>query len=347
MLSIKLKETRNKAGLSMDSLADLIEVSKQSIYKYEKNLQSPSPEMLNKISLALNTPIEDFFYKNNRGLSKISFRNGIEHAMIKLSNIEDEIIEELDLIFELERIVDDVPKFKNPLSNFSILKMSDVDKAADNLRSLWGLGEIPIASVVDLLEYKGVCVIEKFSSYQFDGFSAFYKERPLIVLNTSFQEITRRRFTAFHELGHIILEKFVSDKLKHKIEDICNAFAGALLIPSIVLKKFWQGRKSFLMQDFINLKQCFGISIKAIWFRAIFLELITWDTYRKWKDAYEIQTTYGSFVGNETPKSFHFLISKCIAIGRITAEKLIEKVKRLNNNLDKTILMNLKYNMTV
>jgi len=46
-------------------------------------------------------------------------------------------------------------------------------------------------------------------------------------------------------------------------------------------KMFWNGGKLF-MQDFINLKQSFWhISQKPFWFRAIFLELLSWDTHCK------------------------------------------------------------------
>jgi len=346
--SEKLKRARSNAGMSMDDLAELLDLSKQSVYKYEKNLLTPNPEALNKIARILNVTINDLFDNTRKErLQNISFRSGVEEAMIKLSQIEDEIIDEIELLTELERLSKDTIEFVNPLTKeFQISKIGDVEKAAEKLREKWNLGEIPIANVVEVIETRGICVIQKYSFYQFDGFSAFYKQRPIIVLNTRTEEITRRRFTSLHELGHIILGSLVTEKMQERIEEICNVFAGALLLPAKVLRKFWEGRKSFLMHDFIHIKESFGISIQAIWSRAISLSLLSWDTYHKWKDAYEVQTNYGNFNGNETPKRIESLIFRCISAGKLTTEKALAKAKKLKNNLDKTIMLNMEYNLT-
>jgi Zn-dependent peptidase ImmA (M78 family) len=344
----KLKKARNQAGLSMEELADLLNVSKQSVYKYEKNMLTPNPEALNKISKVLNVEIDALFRYRKNKLEDVSFRTGIEQAMIKLANVEDEVIEEMELLSELEKLSKNEEEFENPLQNLQITKMADVERAADTVRKQWKLGEeIPISNVVELLENKGIVVIQKFSNYSFEGFSAFYKERPVIVLNLKTDEITRRRFTALHELGHILLGKIISEKMKDRIEEICNVFAGILLLPVEVLKRFWLGRQKFVMQDFINLKESYGISILAIWISAIKLNLLAWETYNKWKEAYETQTNYGKFNGGEHSKRLETLVLKCILSGKISVEKAIEKTKKLNNNLDKTIILNMEYNMAI
>jgi Zn-dependent peptidase ImmA (M78 family) len=308
---------------------------------------TPNPEALYKIACVLNVKIEDFFTKSRtRRLENISFRTGIEEAMIKLSKLENEVIEELELLGELEKLVKDPIHYKNPLEGTIISKLADVETAAERLRQNWCLGEGPISNVTDMLETNGICVIHKFSNYEFDGFSAFYKTRPVIVINTKIEEVTRRRFTAVHELSHIVLTSLIAENLSDRIEEICNAFAGALLLPGKILRKFWEGRKKFLMQDFINFKESFGISIQAIWIRAINLSLLTWNTFHKWKDAYEKQTNYGKFSGTEVPKRIESLLLRCLASGKLNLEKALEKASILKNNLDKTIRINMEFNLS-
>ena len=350
IFSEKLKQARSNAGLSMDELAEFLNVSKQSVYKYEKSLLTPNPEALSKIARVLNVSIDDLFDtgRQERRLLNVSFRSSVEEAMIKLSHIENEVIDEIELLVELEKLSKDGIEFSNPLiDDIQINRIADVEKAAEKIREKWGLGESPIANVVEVMENRGVCVIQKYSIYQFDGFSAFYKQRPVIVLNTKTEEITRRRFTCLHELGHILLGALVSEKMQERIEEICNVFAGALLLPAKVLRKFWEGRKNFLMQDFINIKESFGISIQAIWLRAINLSLLSWNTYRKWKDGYEAQTNYGNYSGHEIPKRIESLMLRCISAGKMTLDKALDKAKKLKNNLDKTIMINMEYNLTI
>ncbi|ANE50623.1 XRE family transcriptional regulator [Flavisolibacter tropicus] len=345
-LSERIKAARLRAGLSMEDLAKLLNLSKQSVYKFEKDQLTPNPEVLHNIALYLNIPINELFSKEKR-LEQVSFRSGVEEAMIKLSSIEDEVIEEMELTTELEALTKDTIVFDNPLKHWQIKDLSDVERAAAEVRLQWQLGFAPISNIVGVLENKGICVVEKNSQYDYEGFSAFYQGKPIIVLNTKTQEITRKRFTALHELGHILLGSIVVESLKDNIEQICDTFAGALLLPEQVLKQFWKGRTKFLMQDFISLKETFGISIQAIWRRAVHLKLLSWESLHKWKEAYQAQPNYGNYMGSESPRRLELLMLKCLANGKITYDQGIEKVKGLKNNLDKTLLVNLKYSLSI
>src|SRR5438132_610992 len=103
--SDKLRSMRTKADLSMDDLAELLNVSKQSIYKYEKSMLTPNPEVLTKLVQIFRTEIDDFFETSKRHrLERVCFRSSMEHAMVKLSEIEMEVIGEMELLQELEHL---------------------------------------------------------------------------------------------------------------------------------------------------------------------------------------------------------------------------------------------------
>ena len=55
----KIKEFRKKKNLSMDSLASLIGVSRQSIYYFEAGQREPSIDTLIKIAVALDCTVDD------------------------------------------------------------------------------------------------------------------------------------------------------------------------------------------------------------------------------------------------------------------------------------------------
>ena len=59
MISEKLKEARRKAGYSQQQLADLADVSKESIYLYEAGKRYPRREQLSKLASALSINISD------------------------------------------------------------------------------------------------------------------------------------------------------------------------------------------------------------------------------------------------------------------------------------------------
>lgn len=55
---IRLRQLREDRGLSRDALAKKVGVSKESIYRYENNIQSPSLEKTRQIAIVLRTSVD-------------------------------------------------------------------------------------------------------------------------------------------------------------------------------------------------------------------------------------------------------------------------------------------------
>ena len=68
VVASRITEARESRALSMEDLAESINVTRQTVSKYEKGVVSPSPDVLLDISKTLGFPV-DFFYKNNPGNS--------------------------------------------------------------------------------------------------------------------------------------------------------------------------------------------------------------------------------------------------------------------------------------
>lgn len=64
----KLKKLRERAGFSQEKLAELIEVSRFQIQKYERGQDALSPERLQQLAAALSVPIQEFFLASEDSL---------------------------------------------------------------------------------------------------------------------------------------------------------------------------------------------------------------------------------------------------------------------------------------
>ena len=66
-LKNNVKKIRDEFGYTQDQLAELVEVSRQTIISIEKEKYDPSLELAFKISSVFNQSIEDIFiFKNNK-----------------------------------------------------------------------------------------------------------------------------------------------------------------------------------------------------------------------------------------------------------------------------------------
>lgn len=143
------------------------------------------------------------------------------------------------------------------------------------------MGRDAISNVIELLEYNQVKVLELESTEEFDGFSTWVNGMniPLIVLISAKRKdkLGRKRFTALHELAHLLLNV---NHLPEK-EKFCHAFATAILIPKETLIKELGGKRSKLsFHELSAMKQQYGISMQTLVYRAKDLQLIS-ENYLK------------------------------------------------------------------
>ncbi len=217
-----------------------------------------------------------------------------------LSKKEEEAIVEkvrdyVERYIELEEILNVQAPFVNPLKDFHIAQKSDVEKAAIKLRKDWELGDKPIANIVEMLELKGIKVVLIDDDDGLDGMAVFTSTGiPIVVVNQRDKPIERIRFTIIHELAHLLLNLSVLGE-DHKVEEEwCHYFSSCFLIPSHMLQKMiGEGKRSYIyINELINIKEYFGISIRAIVHRLKALGIITDTYYQRW--VIYMSKTYGS-----------------------------------------------------
>ena len=69
MFEEKLKDLRKRKNLSQEGLANLLGVSKQSVYKWERGVNKPDTENLKKMASLFDMKVDDLF--NDEPLSEI------------------------------------------------------------------------------------------------------------------------------------------------------------------------------------------------------------------------------------------------------------------------------------
>ncbi|MFW6131599.1 MAG: helix-turn-helix domain-containing protein [Candidatus Aminicenantaceae bacterium] len=277
----RLKSARKMAGLSMEDLAKKAGgiITKQSISKYEQVMMKPSSDVIIRLAEALDVKPEYFYRKKSIELSNMQFRKRANLPEKTLESLKQRTIDFLERYIELENILGISDKFENPLKDFLIESLEDVEKSAFELRNAWKLGLSPISNLLEILEEQGIRIFEVQNIDDFDGLSAQIGDIQVIVINKDLPT-DRIRFTAAHELAHILCE-FPKSKQKEKL---CHTFAGAFLFPKKVMEReLMKKRKQISIWELEELKKIYGISMQAIVKRANILGLVSDFYYRNFQ----------------------------------------------------------------
>ncbi|MFL0684980.1 MAG: helix-turn-helix domain-containing protein [Algoriphagus aquaeductus] len=328
--SSRLKSARLMNGLSLQGLADKIEnrITKQSLSKYELGQVIPDSEMIGILSEALGVRPDYFFSDQVLEFGAIEFRKLETYPAKERTRIVEIAKDELGRYLELEQILGIETRFENPISHISISSQQDIEEAAQTLRNHWRLGTGALSNVIELLEDHHVKVLEIESTEEFDGFCTWVngKNIPLIVLNKAkLKDVPdQKRFTALHELAHLLLE--VNHHPEKEKEKFCHAFATAMLIPAETLKNELGGKRSKLSFNELGaIKQQYGISMQALVFRAKNVGLISDNYFRHFYAVFNQlgyrKTEPVDFVGTEHSNRFSQLLFRALAEDFISMSK--------------------------
>lgn len=274
----RLKEAREARGLNATQLADLLQVSRQSISKYENGLQSPSPEVMEDICRILRLPLEFFLYKRKRKLDKTSpvfYRSLSAATKTERLRAESRYIWLQDIFSYLWQFIEfpsvNLPQFDLP-SDPSQISTAMIEEIAVKTRRHWHLGDGPISNLVWLLENNGIIVGSySLEATTLDAFSQLCYDRPHIIIGTDKNSSVRSRFNAAHELGHLILHRNLSNTHLNKkeyfslIEKQAHYFAGAF---NFTESAFSEEVSTCTLECFRLLKRKWKVSIGAMLQRA-------------------------------------------------------------------------------
>ncbi|MFD3702569.1 helix-turn-helix domain-containing protein [Nocardia sp. NPDC058658] len=233
----RIRESRLAAGLSQEQLAKLIESERSKIAKIEAGARQINAVELTRLATALGMPLGHFLYSRPAVISR---RTSLDHDIASSAAQEAYRIEaaltgwlrDVRSVIELGGL-----RPRPPLRYAaSVADVDDAREAARWTRTQLSLGQDPIPTMMSACSAAGqlLLVVELPG----DGASVVDADLAVAVVSRA-GDPGRRRSTAAHELGHLILGDEYSSDLGGGIaasrdarEAVIDAFAAEFLLPS-------------------------------------------------------------------------------------------------------------------
>ena len=277
---MRLKNARLMKGFSMEDLCAAMgnPISKMAISKYESGQLRPNSTILILLSKALDQPIDYFFRPFSVQIDSVRFQKKSRLSAKREHELQETLADYMERYLDIENICNE-PTPPRALPNEPVKSKEDVKNIVTFIRHQWGFGTNGILNVLGLLEMQGVKILELNVPISFDGMSAtindiFYA----IVLNKSLPA-EKKRFTALHELGHLILN--FDKKVSSQEEELCDLFASEMLLPEIELKRLLgNSRKSIAPPELLTIQAQYGIPYDVILQKAKDSQILTIAKYR-------------------------------------------------------------------
>lgn len=325
----RLKNARIMKGWSMEQLAEMMQppITKQAVHKYEHGRMLPDSNTLLALAKALEVKPDYFFRPFRYQIEQVEFRKRNRLGKRRLEALKERVRDQVERYLEVEDFLNIASEFVSPLPAGRVSQGSEVEEKVDLVRTKWILGSNALPNVIELLEDMEIKVVELDAEPEFDGFSGWIDGSiPVIVVNRSLS-IERKRFTAFHELGHLLLH-FPDNMEEKEKERLCHRFAGAMLIPrETFFKEIGKKRRNISLAELIPLKEEYGISIQALMRRALDLDVISSGVYRSFCvhiSGNREEKNLGGYIGKEHSDRFQQLVF------RAAAEEIISMSKAAN-----------------
>lgn len=345
MFADRLRLARKKAGLSLQALSERVvpSVSAQAISKYESGKMMPSSSVLVGLGKALGVSLDFLMGGQVAALSGVEFRKHSGTSAQDRAHAEALVIEKLEDYLALE----DILGLDEPDDPFAAVRCDvvgsthEIEHKARELRRVWELGNDPIPSMTDLLEKKGVKVIEADLPGRFDGLACTVKrtgDKPdtEVVVVSSRTNLERKRFNLAHEVAHRVINS-VADPASMKLEKAMHRFAGAFLAPADHLcREVGEGRHGITYHELIRLKRFYGMSAAAMLIRLRDVGLLpestvdyAFRTYaRTWRTKEPVPIEDGEGLGAfEKPLRFERLVYRALAEEMISPVRAAQLLK--------------------
>lgn len=270
--------SKTKAMLARD-----VGVTPTAIAQFEKNLSKPSQGVLAQMCLQLKLPRE--FFGAGRPLTLLP-ASGAHFRSLRTTPAaaREQALAYGELCLELVDLISayvDLPQPALPaLTLPEDLTDDDIAEAARITRDAWGIGTGPVASMVQELEAHGVVVLRlpAGTDAAVDAFSTDAGNVPLVFLSPEKDDKARSRFDAAHELGHLLLHPDTEPGSK-LVETEAHRFAAELLMPRDEILDHLPRRIDW--PTFHSLKREWGVSLKALVYRAHYLGVLSDASYRR------------------------------------------------------------------
>lgn len=282
----KLRLARLLKGYTQQQLGDAVSTSRQFIHQLEGGIKAPAEDVLHALCESLDVESPFFFSPavNEVKIDQCHFRKrkttpvGLSQRVVAFATIFESLLEILHEYLDLPKV--NIPEITHTEEKYT---NDEVERAAEICRRTWNLGvDTPIAKMARTLENAGIFITH------FDGVSdkvdalSVNRRYPIIIRNTAKESVCRMRFDLAHEFGHFVLHEGIETG-DPQTESEADKFASAFIFPrSAFLREFpdMKDKSRIDWRRIYSLKVRWGMSARAIVFRANYLGRITSQQYR-------------------------------------------------------------------
>jgi len=286
IIGSQLQKARELLQLTLEEVAQELNVSFNDIINWEKEKTRPILKQLEKLAELYGREIDYFLKETPAPPERIEFRGKPGQSLKELSRDIKIILARFDELCRTSIEFEDLlnKRLKVELPRF---KSSDQPKTvAKGLRDIFNIEEKPLLDLRNLLEEKGIRIFElPIPENAFSGFSFWHSEYgPSVLLNAKDTK-GRRNFTLAHEVAHLIYDHgsslcyipLIFDKYAADLEYKANQVAIELLLPDLELEKDFSKRnlsKTPTEKELAQMASKWGVSVQALGYRLENLDLI-------------------------------------------------------------------------
>ena len=252
--------------MSQAQLAGKLNRTQAAVSHWESGRRSPSLDDLIEIAHFLGQDVTEFLPPR---------RSAVPAALRAVA----QRLDETGLLEDIERFLQAADAQSSPSAELSVNERIP-RLAAEELIAAAGITSPPV-DVYALARKCGARVIEEAFKEDLSGLMADLEDGPAIGIKREHPD-TRKRFTAAHELAHMLLthhERFHIDlegRMEHGVSPLydpqnereANDFAANLLMPATWVRKRYKPKISVR-----NLATAFNVSLEAMNWRLINLRL--------------------------------------------------------------------------
>ncbi|MBB6632063.1 ImmA/IrrE family metallo-endopeptidase [Clostridium algidicarnis] len=215
-----------------------------------------------------------------------------------------------------------------------------------------------IVDIFDILEDVAFFIRKPLEIYEISGFTTYFNNEFVVFLNSSFT-LGHERFTAAHELYHILYnsdilkkEKLLLNNNSNNIEDEkANVFASEFLMPEDYVKELFYklinvDRDKLEVRHVVRLNSTLKVSYKAMLKRLVQLDLcdislyeslVEYGTLEKKEELRDITKTEGYDISLIVPSNIVYVSKEYLEIakqnyekGKISYGKITQLLKFIN-----------------
>lgn len=280
--STRLTQARRLAGVTKKDVAGQLGVTPAAVGQYETGVSKPRPDLIPRLAEILRVPVTFFLlgrpaHRLDASMAHFrSLRSTPKSQRERALAFAEQVWE---LTYALEQRIQlplvDLPGFAGGEVHPGEELSTDPASAARELRRRWGLGDGPVTHLVRRMESHGIVVVtpptSDPSAASVDAFST-RAVRPVVVLTANrADDIYRHRFTAAHELGHLVLHSDATGDSRQEKE--ADAFAAEFLTPQSSILPLLPKRMD--IARLAELREVWGVSLHSLVYRCRELGLIS------------------------------------------------------------------------